>query len=215
MAVELGADELYINEVLQLSSSLYRQLNPSYDFSQSESEKTSQADLVEPIYKRRVLNLINNADLVDAVRLNSLSTPHATAWTPAARSPSMKDNETRFALKWILGIPFAGKEYKCPNCGKAADALGVHQVACGRTGEISKGHTRLRNTLFDLLSQVKYSLSLEKHLPNSTLRPGDVFIANYDPLPLAVDCTIVTPTRIADISRAKPTSKAFYAELMD
>ena len=42
-----------------------------------------------------------------------------------------------------------------------------------------------------------------------------MFIANYDPLPLAVDCTIVTPTRIADISRAKPTSKAFYAELMD
>jgi len=54
-------------------------------------------------------------------------------------------------------------------------------------------------------------------LPTSTERlvPADVFIPGWDPLPLAIDFTIVTSLRRSDASRLTSSARRCFSELMD
>ena len=110
----------------------------------------------------------------DKQRLSSLGTPHATTWTlatPLLERPTAA--EFRWALRWTLGIPLREQEYACPFCGARADARGVHAVCCRRTGDITRAHIFLRETVRDVLATAGYTVLKEQSLvKHAELRPA-------------------------------------------
>jgi len=97
----------------------------------------------------------------------------------------------RSGLRWILGLPVQTRTSNCAVCGREADTTGVHYVTCQKSGERSRGHTRLRNVVANALRAVAWNVETEKPLPpqvplpTSTERlvPADVFIRGCDPPP--------------------------------
>ena len=179
--------------------------------------------MVEAIYNRKFLRLLDQATPVEAARLQSLRTPHATAWVTSPHPSTLTPPEFRSGLRWILGLPVQTRTSNCAVCGREADTTGVHYVTCQKSGERSRGHTRLRNVVANALRAVAWNVETEKPLPpqvplpTSTERlvPADVFIPGWDPLPLAIDFTIVTPLRRSDASRLTSSARRCFSELMD
>ena len=58
--------------------------------------------------------------------------------------------EVRCGLRLILGIPQFPSPYLCPDCGLEGDEMGIHAMTCRRSGDISRGHTLLRDTALQL-----------------------------------------------------------------
>ena len=165
-----------------------------------------QAELSEPFYQRSLHTLAACADPLTQQRLNSLRTPHATAWT-SWTSPltPLSNAQRRYALRWILGLPFCDAPYPCPDCGQQADPLGIHATTCQRSGEISRGHTCLRDCVGGLFESAGVQVSYEysSRIPNSSSahssRPADIAV-RWHGKRLAIDFMVVTPVR----SSARP-----------
>ena len=104
--------------------------------------------------------------------------------------------EFRWALRWTLGIPLREQEYACPFCGARADARGVHAVCCQRTGDITRAHNFLRDTVRDILAMAGYTVLKEQPLvKHAELRPADLLLIGYGKRPPAIDFTVITPVR--------------------
>ena len=171
-----------------------------------EVQDDLQAKLTDPIIRRQLHHLINHADIRDRLRLNSLTTPHATTWTTTpSPTTTLFPLEFRCGLLWILGLPFRPADYKCPTCGAHADMQGIHAVSCVRSGDITRGHNRLRDLLFFLLEDAGKNCTVEVSLPQAPeLRPADVLVASWKGRPLAIDVTVVTPTCPSAIALSPP-----------
>ena len=147
--------------------------------------------MVEAIYNRKFLRLLDQATPVEAARLQSLRTPHAAAWVTSPHPSTLSPPEFRSGLRWILGLPVQTRTSNCAVCGREADTTGVHYATCQKSGERSRGHTRLRNVVANALRAVAWNVETEKPLPpqvplpTSTERlvPADVFIPGCDPPP--------------------------------
>ena len=113
-------------------------------------------------------------------------------------------------LKWCAGLKFRDGPYICPDCGREADPHGVHAVTCQRSGFISRGHTLLRDTVGELLAKADIAAAKEQNLPNSAERPADILVSSWGGRTIALDFTIVTPSRASST-----TSSTSNTTLMD
>ena len=137
-----------------------------------------QQAFTEPLHRMVFDEVLRGSGADQLDLLNSLTTPHATAWTTSnALTCPLNAEEFRCGLKWIMGIPFRHTSYRCPDCGRAADEYGVHAVTCLRSGAIGRCHTLLRDTLGTLLLQAGIPAVWEPRLPpgsaTSTEQAGD------------------------------------------
>ena len=71
----------------------------------------------------------------------------------------------------------------------------MHAVTCQRSGAISRGHSALRDTVAELLTRDGISTVPEQRLPNSLDRPADLLVSSWHGCTMALDFTIITPTR--------------------
>ena len=196
-ALELGADVAYVQREKDEALRSYQRQVGSAVSPELEPSKELQGQLTLPIHLRRVDALVRAAEGPDKQRLSSLGTPHSTTWslaTPLVKPPTATD--FRWALRWTLGLPLREGDYACPFCGARADSRGVHAVCCQRTGDITRSHNFLRDTVRDVLVTAGYTVLKEQPLPKrSELRPADLLVLGYGPRPLAIDFTVITPVR--------------------
>ena len=166
-----------------------------------------QKMLTDPLHGAAVDWIVRNADEPTRQRMNSLTTPHATAWlTSTSLMRIMTQGEFVSGLKWGGGMKFRHNAYRCPNCGSEADAYGVHAVTCQRSGAISRGHTMLRDTVAELFTLAGLPVTKEQHLPQSLDRPADLLLSSWRGRTVALDFTIVTPIRASAVSKTTTTS---------
>ena len=171
-----------------------------------QASKDLQKSLTEPLHQTNMDALLRSADETTKTRLNSLTTPHATAWTTCSLLVApLSPEEFRAALRWIYGLPFRAANYQCPDCGKNADCFGLHAVTCVRSAYITRGHHALRDTMSLLYAKAGLHAEIEQPLPGRDERPADLLTSTTYGTPLAIDFTIVTPTRPSDCNRL-PTS---------
>ena len=152
-ALDLGADEAYVQQENDKALRCYRQQVGSTTSPTLEPSKELQGQLTLPINLRRVDALVRARGEAGRHRLSSLGTPHSTTWSLA--TPLMKPpmaTEFRWALRWTLGLPLRDSDYNCPFCGGRADSRGLHAVCCQRTGDITSAHNLLRDTVRDILT---------------------------------------------------------------
>ena len=109
-------------------------------------------------------------------------------------------------------MKFRQDAYRCPYCGLEADPYGVHAVTCQRSGAISRGHTTLRDTVAELFTIAGLPVTPEQHLPQSLDRPADLLLSSWRGRTVALDFTIITPTRT---SAVKTTTTTSVTTLMD
>ena len=155
---------------------------------------------------------MKNANEATRQRLNSLTTPHATAWLSSA--PLLKiisQGEFVAGLKWVAGQKIRDHAYVCPDCGREADPYGLHAVTCQRSGSISRGHTTLRDTVAELLGMAGITTASEQKLPDGPERPADLLVSSWRSRTVAIDFTIITPTRAS----SSATSSTSTTTLMD
>ena len=204
LALELGADADFYAQALQEASTRFlRRVGASHQLLPKLSASTPnlQKQLTDILHAQRFERLFAAADNFGQVRLSSLAIPHAVAWTlgPAPwveLSPAV----FRAGLRWILGLPLRPSSYRCPSCHCAADAGGQHAVVCLRSGAIGRGHTLLRDTLYDICAFAGVEVDKEQYLPlHPELRPADLLVRNWQPGgDLALDTTVVSPTLRSD-----------------
>ena len=195
-ATAFGAIPSYVAKELDLATVHYMsalnmdvrpQLKPSADL---------QRLLTDPLHQRALDLAVRSADEPTLLRLNSLSTPHATTWTVSSPLVTpLTPVEFRAALRWTLGLPFRTSDYPCPDCGRPADSHGVHAITCSRSGMIARGHTSLRDTVQEILRMVGLAVEAEQSPPGQPERPADLLISSWRGKPLAIDFTVITPTR--------------------
>ena len=177
------------------------------------ASKELQKHLTVPLHMRTTDQLVRNADPITKARLDSLLTPHSTAWlvcTPLFRV--LAPPETVAGMRWNLGVKLRREPYICHECGCQADAYGLHAVTCLRSGLITKGHTVLRNTVIEVFRRAGVSVECERALPGRDERPADMLIVNWRGKTTAVDFTVVTPNRPSAIQHAHSTNDTLMDE---
>ena len=112
--------------VSALGTGLRPNLEPSRDL---------QKSLTKPLHALALDWLVKNANESTRQRLNSLTTPHATAWLSSATLLKIiSQGEFVAGLKWVAGQKIRDRAYICPDCGREADPYGLHEVTCQRSG---------------------------------------------------------------------------------
>ena len=145
--------------------------------------------------------LMQHADEPTRQRLNFLTTPHATAWLSSLALLKVTTQcEFVCGLKWASGLKFREQPYTCNDCGRQADPYGMHAVTCQRYGAVCRGHFVLRDTVAELLARAGIAASPEKHLPGSLDLPVDRLVLSWRRRTVAIDFTVVTPTRASAAS---------------
>ena len=130
------------------------------------------------------------ASELDKLRLHSLTITHATTWT--LNSPLYR---LLTALEVRCGLRFLSA-YQCPDCGLEGDEMGIHAITCRRSGDISRGHTLLRDTALQLCRQAGYEAEAEQGvLGHPGSRPANILVGGWRGRNSAIDFTIITPTR--------------------
>ena len=214
-AMGMGTSPHYLAAELDMAITSYLAQVDSPIRPELEPNKQLQAQLTEPLNNAARDALRSLPDPATHARIEALGCAHSTAWT--AQSPFVKQTMTateyRFALRWILGIPLRDLDYVCPDCARPADALGIHAVCCQRTGNISRGHTTLRDTLAEILRRAHCEVLLEQSPAGSKDRPADILVHGLADHPLAIDVTVVTPSRPSAIpSATEPMDQAATAK---
>ena len=186
----------HIDHEIELALRTYLSCVDSVNRPELSPGKDLQSTLTDPIHRRSLDDLNRLCTInTDQQRLQLLTTPHATTWT--LNSPLfhlLPSLEFRCALRWILGIPQFNSNYICPGC--RVSAVGVHAVTCTRSGDITRGHTVLRDTVLQIMRNAGFSAEPEQQLPDHPeRRPADVLVTGWKGRTLAVDFTIVTPIR--------------------
>ena len=73
---------------------------------------------------------------------------------------------------------------------------------------MSRGHTILRNTMIELFRQAGHQVDPEQAIPGRDERPADMLVSNWSGKTLAVDFTVVTPSRASAVARGAATSSS-------
>ena len=197
-ALELGAAPQHITWETEKAVALYLTRLQVVVRPELVPSKDLQKLLTLPVHQIALDALIRDADEPTRHRLNSLATPHSTAWlssSPFIRT--LTPVEFRAALRWILGVPFRSAPYSCPDCGATADQYGLHATTCSRSGFITRGHNILRDVMAELFSAAGRPVLAEQSLPDCFERPADILITTEHGRQIALDFTVVTPTRLS------------------
>ena len=196
LARQLGALEEYTKLQTEAAVADYMAAVQSILRPELFPSKDLQKTLTQVLHDQALNRLINISDEPTKQKLNSLTTPHATAWTTI--SPLVKTLtpvESRAALRWVSGVPFRPRQYMCPHCGAKADPYGLHAITCTRSGAISRGHNILRDTVAELFNMARVPVDIEQTLAECFERPADILVSRWGGKQLAIDFTVVTPTR--------------------
>ena len=209
LSCELGADPSHYR--LQAKKSFLERAGTAEQLlpACTPDTKNLQQQLTAVLHAQTSERLFSSLDGTGQVRLSSLQTPHAVAWTYGP-SPWAELTPTAFraGLRWVLGIPLREGGYRCPSCHAAGDASGQHAVVCRTSGAIGRGHTFLRDVLSEVCSFAGFVVAKEQHLPqHPERRPADLLIRHWHPgRDLALDMTIHSaslrsaPVRISESS---------------
>ena len=193
-ALALGAPKAYLEEQLSLAKAVWVQ-QTGMALPELRAGKELQSMLCDPIYLKAKLALHAAATGHDHTRLQSLSVPHATAWS--LWSPGVKilnAREARCAMLYSLGLPVFPCSYVCPDCDAVADVHGVHAVCCLKSGQISRGHYCMRDTVAALLKERGFCPIAEAPIPGrNDVRPADLLVPGWSARPPALDFCGVTP----------------------
>ena len=96
----------------------------------------------------------------------------------------------------------------CSFCGSAQDAYGDHVLCCKAAGVYSR-HNALRDTVADLLRECGCETRTEFPLPDTKLRPADVYTPAFPgESALAVDVSVVHPLQPSQNATATVTAGA-------
>ena len=172
-------------------------------------EETTQHDL-STLIDLKVHGDVMASDLGvrDKARLNALTLPHCGDWLNALPNPylglALHDQEFRLAAQYRLGLPVYDDASPCPSCTRPSDIFGDHAISCATDGERIFRHDRLRDAIYDAASSAALAPKREApHLfPDSTDRPGDVFIPSWrNGRGAALDVTVTSPLQVTQIRR--------------
>ena len=213
-----------------------RHLNHSiqhYNAILSTSDTISAIDITDSVHGQRVLSskledhqfmeLYNSVSMPDKARLQSISSPHASAWLSVIPSPGsqshLEPNEFQIALKWWLGIDVS-EGSTCVYCpSHSLDHLGHHSLTCKHGGDVVTRHNRLRDVLVEHCRLAHVACQVEMGSgwgpEKSRTRPADVLIPNWSlGKSAALDLTVTSPLNAEIISEASVTagSAAYAAE---
>ena len=116
------------------------------------------------------------------------------------------------SLRWVFGIPLRDHAYICPDCGMLADPAGIYAVTCQRSGFITRGHSVLRNAIIELFRRagVRVEATITSSLRVATTRDersADILVSNWHGKTVAVDFTIITPTRQSALAQEQQQSR--------
>lgn len=154
-------------------------------------EKNLQKQLMTSVHEVRRALIMANASADEVERLDSVCTPHAADWL---RGPgqwfSLTDEEARYGIRWVLGIPLVDEPYLCPWCERPADRLGLHAAACEASGAVARGHTAVKCVLADLYRAAGAHVDTEQGPEDRNRRPADLLVSGPFPKPWAIDNTI-------------------------
>ena len=123
---------------------------------------------------------------------------NAGKWLTAPPKPGgfFDPHEWQLLLRWRLGLPVSPVG-PCPCCRAPLDPLGDHALSCAAAGIYSR-HTAVRDFLSYLMADAGLKNTLEVALPDTTLRPADVFVpSGWGPRPVAFDVSVVHPLRLS------------------
>ena len=177
LARQLGASDEYTESQTEAAVADYMAAVQTILRPELFPSKDLQKTLTQVLHDQALNRLINISDEPTKQKLNSLTTPHATAWTTI--SPLVKTLtpvESRAALRWVSGVPFRPRQYMCPHCGADADPYGLHAITCTRSGAISRGHNILRDTVAELFKMAGVPVDIEQTLPECFKRPADILV---------------------------------------
>ena len=122
LAVEIGAEEAYLRLELDKAVSLYMSKLDLHVRPDLVPSKELQKQLTVPLHLHTHHHLLQIANPATKARLESLATPHATAWlacTPLFTV--LAPDETVAAMRRSLGMKLHREHYCCPDCGCMAD----------------------------------------------------------------------------------------------
>ena len=122
--------------------------------------------------------------------------------------------EARRVCRWVevdWRTEVSSRAVHRKDSGREADPYGIHAVTCQRSGAISRAHSLLRGTAAELLAKAGITAAPEQHLPGSLDRPADLLASSWRGRTVALDFTVITPTRAASWgSRASNGDVHFY-----
>ena len=159
---------------------------------------TSQSDWMHEAHSIRATRW----DLDASDRMSTLRQlfcgANAGKWLTAPPKPGgfLDPHEWQLLLRWRLGLPVSPMG-PCPCCHAPMDPLGDHALSCAAAGIYSR-HNAVRDFLSRSLADAGLSNTLEVALPDTNLRPADVFVpSGWGPHPVAFDVSVVHPLRLS------------------
>jgi hypothetical protein len=144
-------------------------------------------------------SLSDSDQLREVARILATSDKAASSFLNAvpneAFGTKMVSAEFQTALQYRLGIPFLLEQRKqrCSGCQKELDIWGDHGLECKFGGGLIRRHDDLRDITFAACSQSHFNPKKEVNhlLPESSARPGDIFIPVWNRgRPAALDITV-------------------------
>ena len=191
--------------------------------SAAQGEEALEADLVgmtqhqmsakiDLHLQRQLIGGVDDEEVREVARLNSLSLPHAGDWlnTPplTALGLHLRPIEFVLAVKYRLGLPVYDRAGPCPACLRPSDVQGDHAMCCGSGGERISRHNALRDAFFDTASSAGLAPVKEGRflLPGDDRRPADVLVPHWAAgRDAAMDVTVVHPIQDATMPNAATT----------
>ena len=151
----------------------------------------------------------------DKARFYSILLPHASAWVSAPPSTAYRfyilPNHFRVLCKLWLGMTLVPANFICPDCRSPVDLRGYHLLHCMKGSNKSLRHARhdaVRDTLYTCAQSARLSFRKEVNrlLPLSQRRPGDLVTLSARASPTAYDCCIYSPLQKDLIHQAAESS---------
>jgi hypothetical protein len=168
----------------------------------------SQSSLTAKCHQELFEDLFVSSKLPDQARLRSLCGKFASAWLLAVPSFSlglkMTNDQFQCLLRLRLGLAVYSCQRLCPLCRRAPlDVLEHHSLACGSGGDRIMRHNIVRDCLFSMCQTAGLCPRKEERHPDSSFKPGDVFIPTWSlGRPAALDVSITSPLQAATLERA-------------
>jgi hypothetical protein len=158
-------------------------------------------ELSQANHNKKKKFLLEHADPTQKIRLTSVMSGKANAWTTGAGfAKRMPKTVFRAALHTSLGMPIQAQESTC-KCGAKVDVMGYHFSCCKLLDGRKKAHDRWRDSTAAMVRMAGKEVRIEVGPEDQRVVPGDIFIPSFkDGQALAVDFSItaVMDMRAAD-----------------
>jgi len=163
-----------------------------------------------------ITELLVTADKRGSHILQSLQSPHASAWVTAPPSiPNGFENVIQprafqISAMRLLNHPISTSPTLCARCKQSNDIYGDHAVCCKLGGDIITRHNRLRDVVAAVAEEGGLNPILEKkgilgHTDKAQRRPADVAIPTWSMgKGLAIDVAVISSTAPTNLKISSP-----------